>query len=385
MAKISQKSKEAMQEVLPATASLHNPIDVIGDAGADRYEASIRAVINDDNADSILVVLTPQIVTEIEETGKVIRDLSKTTDKPIFAVLLGDHYVKAGLRILYDFKIPAFQDIHDAVSTLKNMTDFAQFQQRKNDLPKIAEFKRNGKYREELNKVLASVKQSKDAARAISEDLASDIAAEFDLPVPKQTVATNLKQAKKFSAAIYPVALKATTEDLAHKTDKKAVFLNIKDESELEESFNKLKEVLTDSGVEEPKFLIQEFIADYEPLFIGANRDGAIDVYQSNEGFGHLLALGYGGIYAEVFSDIELSLTPSTRADIEETLEKTSAWEIMSGARGKDPLATDQALDFIMKVQKMLVTYPQIKSVDFNPVLVTKNKVAAVDIKIFVG
>ncbi len=385
MANLSEDSVNSMKEVLPPTSNFHNPVDVIGDAGADRYRCALENLRDDDNVDSILVILTPQIVTEIEQTAKTIMNIAKTTDKPIFAAFLGDHFVNAGLRIFYDFKIPAFQDIHTAVKTLHNMTRYAEFKDNKVSLQSYKEISKDGKYHKEVEQVLQKAKKSDETAIAISEKLASKIADEFNLPVPKQAVASNLLELKAFAKDKYPVALKATTEDLAHKTDKKAVFLDIKDEDALEEAFKQLESVLTESGVEVPKYLIQEFIAEYEPLFVGANRDGTEKVYETGKGFGHLLALGYGGIYAEIFNDIRLVLAPSSKDQIREKLDDTAAWKIMSGARGKQALATEPALDFILNVQEMLITYPQIKSVDFNPVLVTKNRAVAVDIKIFVG
>jgi acetyltransferase len=385
MANLSDKTQKSLTEVLPQAASVDNPIDVIGDAKADRYENGIKALIQEDNVDSIVVVLTPQLITQIEETAKNIMQLSKTTDKPIFAVLLGKHYVQSGLRILHDFEVPAFSDIKNAISTLSKMYTFYKYQKKAPQLPNIQNYQVDGKYEDEMRKFLKQTQNSNKAAQPIPETLTNKITNEFALPLPAQAITVNYDELLTFAHDNFPVALKATTEDLAHKTDKQAVFLDLKDEEEFKRAYNQIEEVLRNAGVSEPKFLVQEFITDYQPLFIGSNRDGDPNIYKSQSGFGHLMALGYGGIYTEIFNDIEFTLLPNTREQIKETLSKTKVWEIMKGARGKETLAIQEAIDIIMKIQKMLLTYPQIKSVDFNPILVTTEKAVAVDIKIFVG
>jgi acetyltransferase len=119
--------------------------------------------------------------------------------------------------------------------------------------------------------------------------------------------------------------------------------------------------------------------------FIGANREANLDVYEDEGlGFGHLLAFGHGGIYTEIYKDIKNILIPECRTRIEEVLEETKIWKIIEGYRGKEPLAKDKLIDMIENIQKLLITYPEIVSMDMNPIMLGKDSATAVDTKIYV-
>lgn len=206
------------------------------------------------------------------------------------------------------------------------------------------------------------------------------------IPLPKQIITPNINEAIEFASPIFPVVIKATSKDLAHKTDFKGVFLDIRTISELEEKFEILKTNIQKAiGIKTPDILLQEMIEPKIEFFVGANREGDIDIYEKDGlGFGHLLAIGEGGIYTEVHSDIQHILVPETIENINIKLDQTKVAKIMDGYRGKPRLAKEKILEIIDKVQRMLVTYPQIYSLDINPIIVTESRAIAVDIKIYI-
>jgi len=181
--------------------------------------------------------------------------------------------------------------------------------------------------------------------------------------------------------------MKATAEDLAHKTDFKALYLDIRTITEFEEKYKELKETITKAtGNVAPKILVQEMIKGKLEFFIGANREGYIDIYEKDGlGFGHLLAIGQGGIYTEVYEDIRHILVPECKEKIDAILSKTKVSKIIDGYRGKHPLAREKIVELIMKIQKILVTYPEIITMDINPVMVTEDRAVVVDAKFYVG
>jgi acetyltransferase len=121
-------------------------------------------------------------------------------------------------------------------------------------------------------------------------------------------------------------------------------------------------------------------------FFIGSNRDGGSDVYDAGktQGFGHLLVFGQGGIFTEIYKDFAYALVPVNIDYILEQLEKTRIFKIMEGARGQERMAIGEVVDTIFKIQKMVLLYPEIVSLDLNPLLVTEDRAIAVDIKVFV-
>lgn len=386
MAEISEESKKAIKGSLPATASLANPIDVIGDALAERYRAPIDVLVKDNNVDAILVILTPQLVTQIEETAKLIINSSKLTDKPILTVFLGGKYVLNGLQRLYDNKIPAFRYISDAVDVLTKMYEYGQYLDKKQNkyaaqTKQILKQIGKGKYRKEIRKYI------KDGETPLPEEVVVKMAEEVGIKLPQQLISTSADQAVEFAKGIYPVVIKATTKAIAHKSDEKALYLNIADEEELRRCYEELTQTIKKhSKGGEVEILVQEQIIAKEELIIGANRDGGMDVYEDQtQGFGHLIVFGKGGIYTEIYQDIESVLVPASELDINNAFDKTKVSKIIRGARGQNPLAEDDVLDTIEAVQRMVLLYPEIASLDINPLLVTEKKAVAVDLKVFVG
>ncbi len=384
MAEISEETKAKIKPFLPVTASLHNPVDVIGDALAERFKAPIDVLIEDENVDAILIILTPQLVTQVEDTAKLIINSAKISKKPIYPVFLGGKYVSFGLQRLYDENIPAFRYIKDAVDVIEAMYKYSNYLSQnfealhtaKQETMKLVS---TGKYKAEVE--ACTTKET----TALPEKLVAMLAEEAGIELPKQVVSTSLEQGLEFAKPIFPVVLKATTDVIAHKTEKKALYLNIASDEDFRAAYTELETMIrTEFNVATPTILIQEQIKAEEEIFIGANRDGGSNVYEKDmPGFGHLIAFGKGGIYTEVYKDINYALVPATRETMLTNLKKTKIMKIVEGARGKGPLALEKLLDVIEAVQKMVLMYPEIESLDINPILLTQTRAVTVDLKIF--
>lgn len=379
MAEISEESKNAMKQLLPPNASLNNPIDVIGDALAERYKAPLDILLKDPNIDSILVVLTPQLVTQIEDTAKLLINSSKLSDKPIFAVFLGGKYISYGLQRLYDDHIPAYNDIDQAIDVIYELTKFNEMKMNLVETEDLFDSLGKGKYSSEL-------KSKKAEPFVVDDALAEKMAEEVGVNLPKQLLSPSFKDAAKFAKSLYPVVLKAPASVLAHKTDKKGVIVGIQDEKELKDAYSELENMLKkDFKVKAPEIWIQEQLKGQE-LFLGVNRDGPSTVYSAKtSGFGHLLAFGMGGIYVEILKDIAYSLVPATREQIEKALSNTKVYKIINGARGQKPLAIDKLVDMVLAIQQLVILYPEIASIDINPIFLTEDRAVCVDLKIYVG
>jgi|LDZT01.1.fsa_nt_gi acetyltransferase len=381
VAEIGEKTTQKLLKILPPEASIKNPVDILGDAKSDRYQGTITELLNEISVDSILVILTPQLITEIEATANVITELMKKTSKPIFSCFLGGKDIKAGIRILEEANAPWFTDIQEAIILISKLAEFEE----NKELTKIVnsdDYFKKPKYKAEINEEIVP-----DKNNVIPDELGIKILEEFGIDTPKQEVVSSLEQGRDFASTIFPVAIKASSEDFAHKTDFKALHLDIRTISEFEEKYQELKETVTKTtGNVAPKILIQEMIPGKLEFFIGANREGGIDIYEKDgRGFGHLLAIGQGGIYTEVYKDIRHILVPENREKINAILSKTKVSEIIDGYRGKAPLPREKIIDLIMSIQKLLVSYPEIVSMDINPVMITEDRAVVVDAKFYVA
>lgn len=379
LGQINEKTREKLLKYLPEETTLTNPVDILGDAKSDRYENAIKDLLEEISVDSILVILTPQLITEIEATAQVIADLSKTASKPIYTCFLGGKDVRSGKRILEENNCPSFDDIQQAIRLISKLSEY----EKNKELTKIVnsdDYKRKPK-----NKKLLEEYVSKEKVSVLPEDVGIKLLQEFKIDTPRQLVVSSLEGGIEFASTIFPVAIKATSDDLAHKTDYQGLYLDIRTISEFEEKYNELKDTITKkTGNVAPKILIQEMIEGKLEFFIGANREGGTDIYEKDGlGFGHLLAIGQGGIYTEVYKDIRHILVPENRDKIDAILSKTKVSMIIDGYRGKPKLAREQLMDLIMNIQYLLVTYPEIISMDFNPVMLTENRAVVVDAKFY--
>jgi len=378
VAEIGEKTKEKLKKFLPLQANINNPVDILGDALLDRYEFGIKTVLDDISVDSLIVVLTPQLVTDITGVAKSIVEIQKKTSKPIFSCFLGGRDIEDGNKILRAYGMYVSNNIEDTVRLLSKLSVYVT-QEREYTSRKLSDLKLKGRFKklvkEELN----------DEETVLSDDITEKIAKEVGLDLPKQLITENIEECIEFASKNFPVAIKAVAKDLAHKTDFKGVFLDIRTISELQTKFEELStNVEKATGKKSPKVLIQEMIEPKLEFFIGANREGDMNIYEKDGlGFGHLLAIGKGGIYTEIHRDIKHILVPESLKNITKKLNETKVSKIMDGYRGKQPLAKEKVIETIDKVQKMLVTYPEIFSIDMNPVMVTEDRAVVVDIKIY--
>jgi len=380
LSEFSEETKSKLKEKLPEEASINNPIDIIGDALSDRYDTAIRTALEDKSTDAVLAILTPQLVTEIGNTAEKISNIYKETPKPVYACFLGGKDVEAGIKILNKTQTPVFDNIEEGIRLISKISKYKENIENTKYVD-CKDFLKKGKYREDIEKV----SQNEEVTIA-SDELAINILKEFEIDIPKEIVTSNLEEATEFASLNFPVVIKATAEDLAHKTDFDGIFLDIRTITELEEKFNILKEnIRKRTGDPSPKVLIQEMINGKAEMFVGANREGDSDIYKEDGlGFGHLLAIGQGGIYTEIYKDIKHILVPECDEKFKKILSETNVYKIMDGYRGKPELAKDKVLDLFKKIQSMLITYPEIISMDINPVIVTEDRAVVVDIKLYI-
>lgn len=380
LTEIGEKTKQKLLKVLPRESNIKDPIDILGDAKSDRYELAIETVLEEKDVDSIYVILTPQLITDIEGTAQTIVELSKKTSKPIYACFLGGKDVKAGFRILESNKQPSFNDIQEGIHLIAKLAKFEENKE-KTKIVDCEDYLIKGKHRNEFLEYC-----TEEEIKILPDKLALALLEEFKIDTPQELVTGSLEEATSFAALNFPVAIKATASDLAHKTDFKAIFLDIRTISDFEEKFKELKENITKiTGNPSPEILIQQMIEGNVEFFIGANREGDSHIYEKNgKGFGHLLAIGQGGIYTEVFKDIRHILVPENDEKISDIFNETKVSKIINGYRGKPALAKDKILELITKIEKLLINYPEIISMDINPVMITQDRAVAVDVKFYV-
>lgn len=381
LAKLESKTEKMLRLILPPAANTKNPIDVLGDAKADRYKASLELVGDDKNVNGIIVLLTPQVMTEVELTAEAIISYARKNKKPITASFLGGKIVQKGKEILEGNGIPTFDFPGDAIKALSYLRRFEQSTGRRGrevtiKIPHMATFK--------VGEILSKAKGVLDSQTA------EKILDEYKIPVIPSYFPTDIASARRFAAKLgYPVALKLIHPKLLHKTEKSAVKLNLDSEGTMGAAYEELVSLANSLKLEGFKIEEQPFISGALELIIGVKRDA--DQYAKvgkenlirKRGFGHSLLFGRGGIYTEVYKDFGLRLIPLNNGDDEDLISETKVGKILGGVRGKG-YNVDKIKEILLRLSLLVTDFPQISEIDINPLFAKGKDVWAVDVKMIV-
>ncbi|MEE8356376.1 MAG: acetate--CoA ligase family protein, partial [Anaerolineales bacterium] len=310
LARLKVETIQALEQYLPDAASAANPVDVLGDARADRYRFALESVSKDPNVDGIMAVLTPQAVTEIEDTARAVGELSQEIDKPILACFMGEAKVELGIKVLREYDVPNFSFPESASLAFQAMSQYRNIKERKD--PVYESFEVDN---QTVKEVLERAKR--DGRYAIGDSEAWDILKAYGLSIPKSVLAKTPQEAIDIAGEIgYPVVLKIASPDILHKTDVGGVKVGLETPDQLRDAFDlmiyRIERFLPDAQVWGCQ--VQEMAPPGGlEVLIGMNRDPQ---------FGPLVTFGLGGIYVEALKDVTFRVAPFTRLDAEAMLNE---------------------------------------------------------------
>lgn len=365
LARFQLETIKALEQYLPDAASAANPVDVLGDARADRYRFALEKVIADSNVDGLLVLLTPQAMTEIEETAHVIGDLSKSTSKPILACFMGESQVRKGIEILQQYNIPNYPFPERAAQAFKAMATYREICSRPS--PNYISFEVD---REITRKVIENAYQQ--GRVTIGDFEARKILQAYGLRVPKSELATTPDQAIEIANQIgYPVVLKIVSPDILHKTDVGGVKIGLNGPEDVRDAFEliiyRAQRYLPDATI--LGCLVQQMVPPGGlEVLIGMNRDPQ---------FGPLITFGLGGIYVEVLKDVSFRVAPVSKQEAEEMIREIHASALLNGVRGKPGADKSVIIESILRIAQLVQEFPEIVELDINPLVVYSERQGA--------
>jgi acetyltransferase len=364
---LEEKTLTMLKAALPASASTGNPIDVIGDAGLDRYAAALKACAEDPNIDGLVALLTPQVMTPCEDIANAIVTMHKKAPMiPVTTSFVGGASVEKARRILRAAFIPTFDTPERAVRAMAALLPSPNGRGRANRRASEGERVKESKILEGRHGLL-------------DEKTTRELFTAYDLPLPHQAIAKSEEGAVKIAKDIgYPVIAKIQSADILHKTDIGGIRGNIPSEKELRDAYN---DILQNAKAHMPKaridgVLIQEFIKAGDEFIVGAVQDPS---------FGTLVMAGLGGIYTELFRDTSFRMAPVSEEEAYGMLQHLSSWKMLLGLRGKPQADIPALAKIIANVSRLVTENPRIKELDLNPVLVSGTNVVVADAKVVVG
>jgi acetyltransferase len=357
-AKLSEETIRKLTDNLPPAANPNNPIDVLGDALADRYEFAIDVAMDDPNVDTVLVLLTPQAMTEARATAEAIVKASREKpDKPILACLMGAGKVADGVEVLREAKVPQYESPEAAVDTIRAMTDYVRWKARPKRVVKLFPVNRR--------KVESIIERHlRRDLFEIGEAESKEILEAYGFATPKGSIATTADQAASIAQQLgFPVVLKIWSPDILHKSDVGGVKIGIKTEQEVKDAFDLMMYRIPRKRPEAHILgvLVQEMCASGREVILGMNRDPQ---------FGPMMMFGMGGVMVEVLKDVSFYLAPLTGDEAKQMLLSTKTYHILKGVRGQEGVDIEAIAEGLQRLSQLVTEFPQIKEMDINPFVV---------------
>lgn len=368
--KIENNLKDNLVNILPKSASIHNPIDILGDSKSDRYKLVLERLVLENEIDAIIVIVTPQIMTDTVNIAQIIVDLSYQKPQiPIIPVFIGGSLVRDSHQI---FQKNAFPVYHTPQSAIKSLEKYLNY---KNNGLKLSQSNLKSPNFSKMSSEIVELDQLINASKAASLDFITvqKIAKLYQIPTTDfELIATDgifdKTLAAKFLDKHPKLVVKVVSAGILHRSEQKMIELNITNLSQIENFYTKFE-------AQKPDVVLQEMVPDGIQCFIGVNRDPQ---------FGNVLAIGLGGIYAEIINDFVLIPLPTTTAEIETKLKQTKLYQILNGARNKF-WDIQTFIKTAHQLSQILDQFPQISSIDVNPYIAQEKGGKVVDFKVIAG
>ena len=359
LAKLSDETKDKLRTCLPAAAAFDNPVDVIGDAHADRYRAAVRTVLEDPEVDMGLIILTPQSMTEVEDTARIIPAAVKGLGKPVVCSFMGAAAIAEGAKILRRSGIPNYSFPEDAIFALSSSARLSSLL----DLPDRFLVEYNDIDVEKANKIITDALSDCDK-RYLTQSECRPIFESYGFPMLFSHLATSSEEAAKVVTEYgHPVAMKIMSHDVVHKLDVGGVLLNV---SGAEETVNAYDKIIANvlkavPNAEIQGILIEGMAKKGVEIILGATRDAR---------FGPLLMFGLGGSFVEVLKDVTFRLAPMWRISAHTMIREIRTFKILTGVRGAPPSDIQALEDVLLRLSAMVINHPEISELDINPLIV---------------
>jgi len=365
-AKLSSDTIAKLASNLPAAASLQNPVDVLCDALADRYEFALSVALDDPDVDIALVLLTPQAMTDPTAIAQgVVKISQRKPGKLILACFLGASRMEEGTRILREGKVPCYDSPETAVNVIKVVTEYVRWRSRPKRIVELFPVSRR-KAETTIEKHL------RHGTCQIGEVASKEILQAYGFTTPKASVATTPEQAANIAQKLgFPVVLKIWSPEIVHKTDVGGVKLGLENREEVMDAFDlmmyRIPRKMPD--VEVLGVLVQEMVKTGKEVILGMKREPQC---------GPLMMFGMGGTMVEVLKDVSFYLAPLTAEEALQMLVNTKTYQMLMGVRGQEGVDTGTIVEALQRLSQLATEFPQIKEVDINPYVVGPEGTAAI-------
>jgi acetyltransferase len=354
---IRKGTADRLREFLPPTASVYNPIDIIGDASHERYEKTLEIVLEDELIHAVLILLTPTAAVDPAAVASGIVELAKDADKPIMTSFMGGKGVREARKIFRDHGIPTYDYPEDAITALDAMLSYRRWREKPDR--QYQHFEADTRRAREI---FASVIDQH--RHDLIESEAREILKAYGFRLPESRIARTTKEALAAASEIgYPVVMKIDSPDVLHKSDMGGVRVGLETDTMIEDAFFDITSTIQ---LKQPKarilgVMVQEMIPQGKEVILGITRDIQ---------FGPMVMFGLGGIYVEVLKDVAFRIAPLSVESADAMIRDIRSFPLLRGVRGEAPADIQGIRDALLRLSQMAIDFPEIIEADINPLLV---------------
>ena len=363
---LSEKTRIVLTATLFAEASVNNPVDVLATGPAKHYRACLDAMMADENFDCVFVNFVTPFFVDNESTAKEIVEVSKQQKKPIVCNLMTDRRQWTEVvKILQDGGVPCFALPGEAARAMTALVNYHNIRTRHiGDVRAFNDTDAGG-----ARQILAAAKKA--GKSSLSAEEVYNILAAYKIPAAGWRMAANAEEAVKAAAEIgYPVVVKADAASILHKSDMGGVAVDLKVGDAVRTAVEKMQQRFSDH---DPSFLVQKYLPGSMELIMGA---------KAEEGLGHAVMFGLGGIFVEIMKDVVFNLTPVSAGEAGQMLTAIKGASMLAGVRGQKGVNQDLLIEIIQRLSQLLTDLPEIQEMDLNPLIAFEDQVVVVDARI---
>jgi len=378
LAELSDETFKNLDANLPAFWSKGNPVDVLGDANSKRIAKAAQFLVEDKNIDAVLLILTPQAMTNPTAVAIEISKIAGTTRKPLLAAFLGGEKMKEGIKILNDNGVPVYSAPEQGVRAFMSLVAYSKNLESLYETPKDIDVNfstERHRLRQSFHSLISG------STNILSEEISKSFLEAYGIPVSIPVKAANIQEAIAAAGKIsYPLVMKIDSPEITHKTDVGGVILNIEDDEMLAEAYNRMMQnVKTKApGSVIHGVTVQPMVKfrDAVELILGIKQDDT---------FGTVVMVGMGGIGAELFKDRVIGFPPLNENLASKMLESLKIYPLLKGYRGRAHADVEKLVEILIRLSYLAADYPEIEELDVNPLLVHSNGVIALDARVVIN
>jgi len=373
IANLTKTTITRLNKILPPIWSHGNPIDILGNAGPQEYKKALEITLKDENTDAVLVILTPQAMTNPTEAAKQLLEIKNKRKKTILASWMGGYAVQAGREILEKGSIPIYRQPEDAIRSFMYIHNYSKNLEMLYEAPATIPHAFTPKTKANKKIIETAVKNKRVS---LNEEEVKQMLLNYDIPVVKSAVVKNKKEAGLKAAKIgFPAVMKILSSDILHKTDIGGVILNINTSLEAINAFGRIMSAVKKNAptANAEGILIEPMVKKRYELLIGCKKDPL---------FGPVIVFGMGGVAVEIFQDTKIGLPPLNMSLSLRIIKDTKIYKLLKGYRGM-PGVDIQSIQFLLyKFAYLIADFPEIKELDINPFAVDEEGGVVLDAKL---